>query len=175
MGSRGQTLIKELASVGKYNQEKIIITGGTLKNNNIQISLNLALESSLKDDDVFYLIKKCRISNMTQKEYFNVYKSEVRKMINHKSNFNNLKIPSTILCNGEFENLISIEVHSLNSNTILCSLETTVQNLLFENKKFDLNDGKNKFIIFVNASLIKEHTFLEYSNSINYRNRFHIQ
>lgn len=176
MGSRGQQFIKEIATSDDiYNKEKIIITGNTLHNNNINVNLNFSVESKLGQNyAIFYTIKKCKVNGSNslrrqhtdhevgeERDYFNIYKSEVQTMQNGRANFNSLKIPSTVLCNGNFENPILIEFHNFTSQLKIGTYETTVQNLLSKDKHFDLK-GADVIGVDVSGDLYKEYTFLNY-------------
>lgn len=176
MGSRCQTFIKEISEGDDFNRDKIIVIGDTLKNNNTQIIMMLSVESQLnRIDSIFIIIKRQRMTRNVicknnistdsnereEKEYVIIYKSEVQNLRNSISNFHSIKIPSNILCNGEYSNLILIDIYDFNSMTVIATLETSVQCSLNIKKIYDLK-GSDALKVHVKSEIITEYTFLDY-------------
>jgi hypothetical protein len=166
MGSRGQTLSRKISSEDSNNKENLILSANSLKNNNITISLNLSFVSDLyKDDSIFVIIKKSKsipneINSLSQDPiFYSVYKSEVKQRVNHcRVDLNPLKIPSSVLCNGDFDNKILIELHSFNFQSKLGEHLTTLNKLLGTASKFTITD----LVFSADCKLLNEYTFLDY-------------
>jgi hypothetical protein len=163
MGSRQKTLTLPISAPGDhYNPEKLTIYGKTTNNNNMNVGLTITAEFN-KNTSIFFILKKVE-NNPNEKFGINVYKSEVAELIHGKVFFNKIKIPSNVLCNGEYDNLISIEFHDFSSQTKIGEYETTVNKLFSKDSNFTINDPSSyhQLKASVKCDLIKEYTFLDY-------------
>ena len=163
MGSRQRTLILPISGENNQNNpEKLTIYGKTTKNNNMNVGFRITAEF-LKNTNIFFIIKKI-VSSPNEKFGINVYKSEVKQVTNGRATFNDVKIPSNVLCSGEYDSLISIEFHDFSAQTKIGEHETTVNQLFSNDKKLTMNDLHSNYLLkaAVKCDLIKEYTFLDY-------------
>jgi hypothetical protein len=162
MGSRQHRITKPISTNDYYNPEKLTINANTPKNNNMNVGISIAAEFQ-KNNQIFYIIKK--VEGLGKDKYgINVYKSEVAQVINGKVNFNHVKLPSNVLCNGEFDNLIMIEFHDFTYQSQIGQYETSVNRLLSKEFNFVIQsiDSYHELKANVKCNLIKEYTFLDY-------------
>jgi hypothetical protein len=156
MGARGQTVARNI-NPNNENDEKLIISCSTIKNNNMYVNLILAAESN-GNVPCFFLIKKLRKKGDINKELCNVYKSEVRHL-NGRVQFNPIMLPAHFLCNGEFDQPVILECHNANDRSLIWSQETCVDSLLGGQRNFSANGYS---IYIVNIELKKQYTFIDY-------------
>ena len=163
MGSRHRSLVKSISKADdRDNSEKLIIYAKTPINNNIKIGLQITAEIQ-KKSNMFYIIKKNQKYN-EESILINVYKSEVAEIKLGKATFNNVKIPASVVCNGDYDNMVLIQFHDFNEHKIIGEYKTNITNLLSKDSSFKIvnPDNYQELKASVRCDLIKEHTFLDF-------------
>jgi hypothetical protein len=187
MGSRGLQLIKDVRK-DKRDRERIVISGSTLKNNNINVNMHFSIRQSKEKnitERIFYTMKRIEkgkvqaspglhnstitsslISNIGEngKEYFMIYKSGVEAVgfiKNAVTRFEKVSFPSIFLCKGDFDLPILIEFHSFENQVKIGEILTTMNELLNKDSKWVLKGAEN-LIVNIECNLFKEYTFLDY-------------
>lgn len=165
MGSRGQLLLKDI--IPGISQEKLAVSATTLKNINTSVALDVSAVFDIPGVRMFFVIKKPK--NMRESEYISVYKSEVREVSNNGSYiFDKIKIPSSILCNGDFDCPVVIEFYDFMRQFPIGFYQSSVDKLASSDAKFEIKIGgqtqnaSNVLSVNCQCNFVKEYTFLDY-------------
>jgi hypothetical protein len=187
MGSRGLQLIKDVRK-DKRDRERIIISGSTLKNNNINVNMHISIRQNKEKNTterIFFTMKRIEKSKVqaspglntttvassvistvgeSGKEYFMIYKSGVEAVgfiKNAVTKFEKVSLPSIFLCKGDFDLPILIEFHSFENQVKIGEILTTMNDLLNKDNKHVLKGAEN-LVVNIDSNLFKEYTFLDY-------------
>lgn len=147
LGGKNNNLVIPL---GGEHQETISITGGSLEKSDILLKFDVSITNGF--GNIFYVIKKKKLSSDNKKEFFAVYKSE-----NNLLKFNTLTIPSSYIDYGDHNNVIAFDIYT--DNNFIASQEMTVNDLLQGKNTYTIGDFN--VIILVSENKRQQKTFIE--------------